>query len=131
MNFFSECDCTCSWKRSYTINTLEHKLHRYFVCETSVQMRPFSLSRYEEFQAASENTVKPRKFELRFFETLANLKIYICETLNSQWFQHRVHTESEASICGRSLFWYLSLFIMCKAWWHQYNERPLEEHSHH
>ena len=29
---------------------------------------------------------------------------------------------NNASLHGRSLFWYLSLCIMCKAW-HQYNER--------
>ena len=29
---------------------------------------------------------------------------------------------NKASACERSLFWYLSLFVMCKAW-DQYNER--------
>ena len=29
----------------------------------------------------------------------------------------------DACIFGQSLFWYLSLFVICKAW-HQYNERP-------
>ena len=29
---------------------------------------------------------------------------------------------NKASASERSLFWYLSLFVMCKAW-HQYNER--------
>ena len=30
---------------------------------------------------------------------------------------------NNANVRGRSSFWYLSLFIMCKAWY-QYSERP-------
>ena len=30
---------------------------------------------------------------------------------------------NNARVCGRSLLWYLSLFVMLKAW-HQYNEHP-------